>query len=387
MKKCILHLIPTLASGGAERQLVNVVGNTSPDEFDHLVCTLNEPSFYAPLIRNSGYEIRALGTTGKHPWMSGAAKFISVIREYQPDLINTWLYDANITGRIAKLRGNFKIPIVVSLQSTDYEPETISAGKWSPQKVKVLKLIDKTTINLTKPYFVACSRFVQDSFVRRLEINKSKIRVLYNFVNPDSLKCEDDAPQNIRQELNIPLDAFVYLNLGRLSPEKNQARLLEAFAQILPSVPKAFLVIVGAGALENDLKNLANSLQIEHRVRFAGRREDVGACLEMADVFVFPSLFEGLPLSLIEAMFKRLPCVAGDIEVMREVITDESKGLLVNPYKSEEIAQAMIRLCEDAELRRRIGENGWREAEQNFNAKKAVVGWESFYRQIIQENN
>lgn len=388
MKKRILHLIPTLASGGAERQLVNVVGSTSPDEFEHLVCTLSDPLFYAPMIWESGYEIRELKTKGKRPWLSGANKFFSVIREYQPDLINTWLFDANIIGRLAKLRGKLKIPIVVSLQLTDYEPETITSGNWSPKKVAALRLIDKTTISLTKPYFIACSRFVQDSFVERLNIDLSKTNVLYNFVNPDALECEPDAAEKVRQELNIPPDAFVYLNLGRISPEKNQMRLTEAFAQILPSVSQAFLVIVGAGVpeLENELKKAVKRLQIEHRVRFAGRREDVGACLEMADVFVFPSLSEGLPLSLIEAMFKSLPCIAGDIKVMREVITDESKGLLVNPHQTEEIARAMTQLYENPDLCRRLGENAWREVEQNFNAKKAVVGWENFYRQIIREN-
>ncbi|CAN5172390.1 N/A [soil metagenome] len=387
MTNRILHLIPTLMSGGAERQLVNVVGSTSPEDFTHLVCTLNESGFYAPLIREKGYEVRELGINGKRPWFKAAPKFAEVVREYEPDLINTWLYDANITGRIAKLRGSFKTPLVTSLQATDYEPETIRSGNWSPKKVEVLRQIDKITMRLTQPYFVACSKFVQTSFEKRLGIPPKKTRMIYNAVNPESLICGDEAPQKVRQELNIPDDAFVYLNIGRLDPQKNQLRLLEAFARILPSLTNAYLMIVGAGRLEGELKDLVKTLGIEKNVRLIGRRKDVGACLSAADVFVFPSLFEGLPLALVEAMFKSLPCIAGDIEVLREVITDGKDGLLVNPHEISEIAAAMIKLFEQPKLCRQLGEQALKEVETNFHAKVTAIEWEDFYRQIISEES
>lgn len=386
MKNRILHLIPALSSGGAERQLVNVVGSTSPEEFTHFVCTIGKAGFYEPLVRASGYEVCELNTVEERPWFAAAKKFAAIVEEYKPDLINTWLYDANVTGRISKLRNNFRVPIVTSLQATDYEPETIAAGNWSPVRNDLLRRFDKLLMHLTKPYFVACSKFVQSSFEQRLGIAPKRTRVIYNAVNPESLVCQPNEPVEARHELAIPADGFVFLNVGRLDPQKNHLRLLEAFAQILPYVPNAYLVIIGIGDLETPLREKIDALRIGKYVRLAGRRADIGACLAMADVFVFPSLFEGLPLALVEAMFKSLPCIAGDIEVLREVITDGETGLLVNPYQVEEIAQLMIKLYEQPKLRQRIGENGLQEAKNRFNAKVTAVEWENFYRRIIGEN-
>jgi hypothetical protein len=89
--KRILHFIPTLGGGGAERQLTGLVCNTSKKEFSHLVCTLKDSDFFGPAICAAGHEVCELGVTGKHPWFSGTSKLLAVIRDYQPDIIKTWL--------------------------------------------------------------------------------------------------------------------------------------------------------------------------------------------------------------------------------------------------------------------------------------------------------
>jgi glycosyltransferase involved in cell wall biosynthesis len=137
--------------------------------------------------------------------------------------------------------------------------------------------------------------------------------------------------------------------------------------------------------MEQELKDLAISLNINHRVRFLGRREDIGACLEMADVFVMPSLFEGHPLALVEAMFKKLPSVVSNIEVLREVLTDNENGLLFNPSEQKELVAAMIKLFRQPKLRERLGNQALLDAEQRFHIRIIAAEWEDFYRFVMSE--
>lgn len=379
--KRILHIIPSLAGGGAERQLANLVTQTT-DEFSHFVCVFNDADFFASTIQASGHKIFELGVSGKHPWFTAAKKLRPIINICQPDIIKTWLYDANITGRLLQTL-NRRIPLITTLHSPDYEPETIRAAHWSPSKVKALLQIDKITARLTNPHFTACSHSVKKSYQKRLNLSDSRIKVIYNGINPALLECSADEPQQIRQDLEIPKDGFVYITVGRIDAMKNHALLLRAFPQVLSAVPQAYLAIVGAGTLEQELKDLANSLGIAQRVRFMGRRKDVGACLEMADVFVFPTLLEGHPLALVEAMFKKLPSVASNIEVLREVLLDNENGLLFNPNEPDALAAAMIKLYRQPELRERLGRQALADAERRFHIRLIASEWEDYYRNVI----
>ncbi len=379
--KRILHLIPSLSGGGAERQLTNLVCNTSAEKYSHLVCTFKDSEFFAPAIRAAGHEVCELKIGGKHPWISGTSKFRKVARDYQPDIITTWLFDANIIGRLANLR-NSKIPLITTLHSPDYEPNTINAAKWSPGRIEGLRYIDRLTARLTEPHFVACSHHVKKSFQKRLKLADSQIRVIYNAADQKLLKSADGDARQIRRELKIPDDGFVYLTIGRIDALKNHELLLRVFPQVLPAVPQAHLVIVGAGVLENELKKLADELAIGDKVHFAGSRKDIGSCLEMADVFVFPTILEGFGMALVEAMFKELPCVASNIEVLREILTHEKSGLLFDPNKPEQLIGMMIKLFRDPEMRRQLGSQAFKEAGRRFDIKTIASEWEDFYRDL-----
>jgi glycosyltransferase involved in cell wall biosynthesis len=382
MIKRVLHIIPTLLCGGAERQLVNIVCNTNAEEFSHLVCTFNNPDFFAPAIREAGQQVHDLEVFGKHPWIAATSKILSLIHSYKPDLVSTCLYDANIVGRLAQIWGA-KIPLITSWHAPDYDLETMRAANWSPVKVEGLRQIDKWTARVTKPYFVAVSNYVKNSYVNRMSIAESRIKVIYNGVDPSSIHSTEADAQRLQQELNIPADAFVYVTVGRLDTAKNHHLLLKVLPKVLSVVPQAYLVIVGVGDLERKLKDMADSLKINHRVRFTGRRNDIGTCLEMADVFVFPTLFEGFGLALVEAMFKHLPCIASDLEILREIVTHNETALLFNPNAPDELVSAMIQVFSKTDLRRRLGEQALKEAEKRFHIRVTAAEWEKLYRRII----
>jgi glycosyltransferase involved in cell wall biosynthesis len=106
----------------------------------------------------------------------------------------------------------------------------------------------------------------------------------------------------------------------------------------------------------------------------------------MADVFVFPTLIEGHGMALVEAMFKKLPSVASNIEVLREVLTDNENGLLFNPNDADSLATSMIRLHRQPELRERLGRRALEDAERRFHIRRIAAQWEDYYREVSSSN-
>jgi glycosyltransferase involved in cell wall biosynthesis len=377
----VLHLIPTLMSGGAERQLVNVIGSTSKDVVTHIVCVIDDASFFGPDVTAAGYPLIELGINKKRPFFKAAWRFRKVIAEQRPDLIHSWLYDANIVARLASFPSR-RIPIVTSLQLADYEPEAARIGSWNPYKVLALRKFDQITFWLARPYFVACSEFVRHSYERYLGLDTASITVIYNSVDPDALNGPAKSEQELRMELGLPKDAFVYLNVGRLDAQKNHRVLLEAFRTTCEVVSDAYLLLAGQGPLEASLKQYADDLGIGKKVQFLGPRDDVGALLTLADVFVFPSLFEGLPVALVEAMFFSLPCIASQIEVFQEVIDDRLSGLLVDPRSPINLSEAMTELYNDPALRASLGGAAYDVVSRGFRSSHSARQWEELYQRL-----
>ncbi|HEX8707886.1 MAG TPA: glycosyltransferase [Pyrinomonadaceae bacterium] len=378
----VFHVITSLGRGGAERQLVNLVSNTNGSEFEHIVCYLREPAPFAEEIERGGHKVIGLDLSPRWPWMRAPARLIRLLKEHGPDIIQTWLYDADVGSRLTHL-GRTKIPIINTLHLTAYEPETIRAANWSRAKVSGLRLIDKLSASLARPLFVACSHTVMESAKKNLGIPASRIQVIYNSIDLETLRTEPGEPARLRRELGIPETGFVYLNVARLDPQKGQAYLLQAFERVLQRVPQAYLALVGDGMLAGELRQLAGELGISERVLFLGRRSDVGACLEMADVFVFPSFFEGLPLAPIEAMIKGLPCIASRIGPHVEVIADEEAGTLITPGSVDELTAAMERLYGDAARRRAMAARGQQSALRRFSNLIVMPQWENLYREVV----
>ncbi len=379
----IFHIITTLGRGGAERQLVNLVRNMDRARYEHVVCYLQPPADFAAEIERAGLTVIGLNIRHKWPWLTAPAKLMSHLRTHRPDIIQTWLFEADVSARLMRLLGNTG-PIINTLHLTSYEPETIRAANWPAWKMAGLRWIDKLSTQLARPVFTACSRTVLESARKYLGVRADRIRVIYNSIDPETLRCAPDAPARLRAELDIPADGFVYLNVGRLAAQKGQEFLLRAFQQVAAQLPTAYLVIVGDGPAAGELKQLCVELALDARVRFTGRRSDVGACLEMGDVFVFPSMFEGHPLAPIEAMIKGLPCIASRIGPTLEVITDEQTGLLVAPGAVDELAAAMVRLYRDPNLCRLLAAQGQQMALARFHSRTGMRAWEDLYQELTQ---
>ena len=174
-------------------------------------------------------------------------------------------------------------------------------------------------------------------------------------------------------------------SLGRLHPQKGFSDLLTAFAQVRQRIPSVRLFVAGDGELRDDLEAQARSLGMAAVVTFAGVRADVSEVLAALDVFVLPSLWEGMPNAVLEAMASGLPVVATAVGGTPEVVVDGVTGLLVPPQDPGALAQAIGHLLRDPDLRRRMGRAGRRRVEEHFDVRETVRQVESLYETLLRE--
>lgn len=175
-------------------------------------------------------------------------------------------------------------------------------------------------------------------------------------------------------------ECFWFGTAGRLSKVKNQRILIEAFAIVAQRVPQSILVLAGQGELEQDLRARVTALGLEDRVFFLGFRRDIPRLLGALDVFLLPSLREGLPLALLEAMASSLPVVAAAVGGIPEVVGDGAFARLVDPHDVAALAEAMCTFAELPEAERKaLGEQAQMRAVNEFNAARMLAGYAALY--------
>ncbi len=197
--------------------------------------------------------------------------------------------------------------------------------------------------------FVAISDEI-DAELRELGIPDRSIHRIPNGVDTDRFQpVTPDRKTGLRRELNLDGDPLVVFS-GRLAPEKGVDILLAAWADLLREIPRAGLVVLGDGPEHDSLTRLAGE-----RVRFVGPVDDVAPYLQAADIFVLPSLTEGLSNSLLEAMASGLAVVATSVGGARDIIIQEQNGFIAEPGKAQNLLHAILVLCRDTELKQRLG--------------------------------
>lgn len=209
------------------------------------------------------------------------------------------------------------------------------------------------------------------------------LSVLPNGVDVEQFRPDPQIRATMRQELGLTSE-FLWLAAGRLDPVKNFPALLRAFAA-LPE--PARLAIAGDGPLMRELNRLCNQLHLQSRVRFVGFQPDVRNWMQAADAFVLSSLWEGLPMSLLEAGACALPAVASDVPGTAEVLVDGLTGLLTLTGGTEGLQDAMERLmCLPAVAREEMGRRARRHVVKNFSLESVLDRWETLYLKLLERH-
>ena len=379
----ILHVVDSMARAGTEHQLVLNLIALDRTRFENSLCYLYPVDFLAEEVRRLGIDVFCLGLKGKGQWLSSIYHFVRLIKTKKIDLVHTNLYEADVVGGIAaRLSG---VPAISTLTN----PADATLPFQKQLHVKGYKLwlssaIQKLVYKTCHRHFIAVSEHVRKSWIGS-GIDEKLISVIPRAVSQDlQQRATASVVEEMRRALSLNDNYPVLLNVGRLIPQKGQTYIIEAMPDILERFPKAKLLIAGEGPFRDELKKTVNNLGLDSAVALLGTCRDVKSLYQISDIFVFPSLSEGMPGALLEAAALGKPCIVADIEPTREILEDERSGLFIPQNDSKALAQAVIRLGVNREEARTLGLKAQEKVLSHHIINNIVHKLEDLYIQVLE---
>jgi len=365
----ITYVLPQMDRGGAETHVVRLVEGLRRRGHDARILCVFEEGKLAETIREKGIPIDSLQMK-RWGWA-----VLPAIRKHLVNnpcqILHTYLFGLHLFAGLPARQA--KIPHVVSSRR-DVELS-------QPRKILWIEKIG----NFFCDHVVACSQAVKTWVLGRENLKEEKITTLYNGVNLTGF-VSGQGRLEARKEFSIPAEAFVIGTVANFSYKKGYKYFIEAAERVLLTQPNSYFLLVGAGPLEDEMKQKAALIPLGGRLIFTGARKDVACMLSAMDIFLFMSLWEGLPNVVLEAMAMKLPVISTAAGGVPEVITDGINGRII-PYKDSETAAEVIQeLMADADLRERLGRAARQKIEMDFSLERMVCEYENFYRGLLQSN-
>ena len=380
----VVFVINGLGPGGAERSLRELLMFLGRRSVTATVACLNERTEGVQAsLQSAGIDVRFLargaGSAGR------ARQVRALIRNVQPNLVHTTIFEADVVGRVAAVGTG--VPVLTSLVNTQYIPVRGEDPSVNPWKLRAVRAVDGWTARNLTSHFHAITQTVKDAAVRDLRLDPDRITVIERGRDPERLGRP--SPQRrieARRRLGLADDTPIVVTVGRQEFQKGQWHLLEAMPRILGSHPTARLLVAGRrGNASARLEETMRRARLNGQVTFLGHRDDVPEILASADLFVFPSLYEGLGGALIEAMALGLPIVASDLPAIREVVDDGENALLVPPGSPSELALAITAALADPARRAAMGRHGRRIFEERFTLERSATRMLELFERVAAE--
>ena len=329
------------------------------------VYCLGPRGYFAEELEGGGIQVECLSARGMWSFPRVLRQLTRQLRQFRPALLQTFLFHANMAGRIAgRLAG---VPAVVSgIRVADRR------SRWYGR-------IDRWTNGLVR-LNVCVSKGVADFAIQESRLNPDKIRVIPNGV--DFQRFAQASPVDLNS-LGISPKSPVVVTVGRLERQKGIGDLLQAAVEVLAAHPDCQFLIVGEGCDRSLLEARAASLGITNSVKFLGARSDIPGLLKASSLFVLPSLWEGMPNALLEAMAAGLPVIATAVEGSRELVESGVSGTLVLPANPGDLARAILKHFSAPEESARLAHTAQAFISMRFTESSAVTAYEQLYRSLI----
>ena len=326
--------ITELDAGGAERCLTELATRIDRSRFAPVVYCLAPPprredASCLPALVAAGVEVHCLGGRGVWQFPVVAHRLKRLLLAQKPQLIQTFLFHANVLGRIVARRAGVK-KVVAGIRVAE------RAARWH-------LWLDRLTRSWVDRY-VCVSQAVADFSAKQLGLPPEKLVVIPNGIELDKYPARQ--PADLRA-FGIAAGRRVVVFVGRLEPQKGVRWLIETAPLWLAKLPDCDLLLVGEGPLRASLETAARAAGIADRVHFAGWRADVPEILAASDLLVLPSAWEGMPNVVLEAMASRLPVVASDVEGVRELLGPDAARQTVRYGDTQMLIDKIVSLMLD----------------------------------------
>jgi len=384
-KKNILHLIESLNMGGAQKIICQLASAVSEDGYNHSICSLLQSGPYEKIIRDEGIDLTVLHLKRRsiilfplfvYDLFRLFKRLSNIVKKKQIDVLHAHLPDSSLIAIvIGWLTGT---PVVLTVHNNFSLPSKRNAPFRDAVRTFVTNAVFKRA-----DYIITVGNDIRDSLINVLG-DKVTIKTVYNGIDYPRYSSSDGLDSlRFRQSLSVSSDAQLISMVGRLEKQKGHVYLIAAAAQLKEKYPDVVFLLVGEGGLREQLVAQAQYYKIEDNIRFLGNRDDVPAILRVSDLFVLSSIYEGIPLVILEAMAAGLPVVATNIAGSRELIESGVDGVLAESEDPEAIAQAIDSMLSDVGRSREMSVRAQIKVKERFTLQKMVSGTEDVYQEVL----
>lgn len=372
--KTVLYLIDSLQIGGAERSLLDI--SSKLRSYRPVICHLYPKADLRDEFIARGLPVYSLNIPPPYHWRQAIKSFSAVVKEVQPHLIHSSLFKSDIVARIVASRQ--KIPLINSLVNNSYHPSRFfQASIAMKAKLKMLQFADGFTSKKVD-LFISNSETIKRTNADALGIPLQQIKVVYRGRRlTDFTELDERQLQTLVAELDLD-GRVVFLNVSRLLERKGQIDLIRAFRSVVDCRPEALLLIAGEGSFKERLTTEICALGLSEHVRMLGSRRDIPYLLRLSNFFVFPSHYEGLPGSLIEAMMAEVPIIASGIGENMECVNTNS-AFVHQPGNVNDLARAILEAMAQPERAAKNKQIAFEIAKDKFQIENISNQYEAVY--------
>jgi len=366
--KTVLHLSSSSGPGGAETVVASVAAGLDPSRYRSVVCLFRD-GWLRQRCEELGLETHVIPIRGMLD-LGWLRRFSRLLRGCGVELIHTHEFGANTYGTLAGRLA--RVPVIATVHGRSYYSE---CGR----RRLAYRAVSRVAL------MIAVSEDLRRFVVEQTGVSARRIRVIHNGINPAG-PVSEETRACLRAELEIRDGERVVLAVGNLYGVKGHRYLLEAAPSIFAECPSTVFLIAGRGECETALREQARSLGLDTRVRFLGFRRDVPALLAISDVFVQPSLSEGLSIAILEAMAAARPVVTTRVGGNPELVKDGETGMLVEPADAPRLAAALTKILKDRTEAGRLGDNALELVRRRFTTGVMVREYEAIYAAALSSS-
>lgn len=360
-------MIDSLAAGGVQTFNLDIARLIDKSRFDFTVCALRtkQPAV-AEVYREHGVNLIELGLAKGNPM--AVPLLMGIMKRKGIQVVHTCLFASDTYGRLAALLSGVK-GIVTHKVAND--------AFWKKRyQVTIDRLLTRKT-----DLVLANAESVRDYYATVEHVPAAKLRLFLTM--PDYARLAAAPPVDLRGELGLPAHAVLIGAVGRLVEQKSIDTLLRAATLVFREHGDTFLVLAGAGPLESELRSAASGLGIGEKVFFLGARQDIGGVMADLDVYVNSSSYEGMPMTMLEAMSLAKPVVASAVDGNRELVTDGSTGFLFESGDYERLAACLGKLLANKKLRQDMGQAGRTMILEKYPFTNTLEEIEGLYQELV----
>lgn len=371
----ILHVITGLETGGAERALYNLLQGGLSVEFESYVISLSDMGTIGPQIETLGVPVTALGMRSGRPTLASVFKLRNIIKDFQPDLIQGWMYHGNLVASLARFFFTRDAAVVWNVRQSVYDLNS--------EKRTTRLVINANAYFSKSPDILLYNSQLSRKQHEALDFSADNGLVIPNGINLQQFTFSRLDRLAVRKEMGVPADALVVGHVARFHPMKDHALFLRVARSFVKSLPNVHFILSGRGVDWNEI-GLSQEVPVEFRgqIHLLGERADVPALMSTMDVFCLSSWSEAFPNVLGEAMAVGLPCVTTDVGDSAMVVGD--CGVVVFPSDQSALTVGIDWLLSlSIDERQKLGQKARERIEKNFTLSAIVKRYVDLYNSLI----